>query len=91
MPKVLPMAMRYTHIETGNPLPRVAFILVFVLELAVRALLGQESPEAWTAPLGHAFLAWLAVRFVCFAIESLYGRLCISDPTVSASRSRRAC
>ncbi|WP_089275196.1 hypothetical protein [Humidesulfovibrio mexicanus] len=83
--------MRYTHIEAGNPLPRVAFILVFVLELAVRALLGQESPEAWTAPLGHASLAWLAIRFVCFAVDSLYGRLCISDTTVSASRSRRAC
>lgn len=87
MPNVLPRAMRYTpNIEAGNPLPRAVFILVFLVEMGVRAMLGGDSPEAWTLPLLHAGLAWLGVGLCCRAVDSLYGRLCMSPLPSSATR-----
>lgn len=69
---VLEARVRRENIEAGNPLGRVAFLLVFFGELAVRWLLGQETAEAWTLPLLHGLLAWFCVALVCAAVAFLY-------------------
>jgi hypothetical protein len=78
MPKTLPTATAY--LEAGDPLPRATFLLVFLGELAARMLTGQE-PAAWTPPLLHAGLAWLAVRTFCRVVDRLYERFCLSIPS----------
>lgn len=62
------------ELESGNPLPRAAFLLVFFAELCARLLLGQGDGECWQAPLRHAFAACLGVRLFCWAIGTLYER-----------------
>lgn len=79
MPKTLPIATA-AYLEAGDPLPRAAFLFVFLGELAIRALLAGQEPVAWTPPLLHAGLAWLVVRVFCRAVDRLYERFCTVSP-----------
>lgn len=83
MPKVLPTATSY--LEVGNPLPRAVSIFVFLVEMTIRALAGQEGREAWGLPLLHGLLAWLALSLYVRLTDHLYARLCMPKPS-SASR-----
>ncbi len=79
MPKVLPTATSY--LEVGNPLPRAVCILVILVELAVRAIAGQEGREAWSLPLLHGLLAWLALSLYVRLTDHLFARLCMPKPS----------
>jgi len=69
-------ALRASELEVGNPLPRAAFLLVFLGESAVRVLLGQEGADLLVKPLPHGLCAAAGVGLFCWIVDRLYDSQC---------------